>query len=137
MTYVFVDGTPLDATALNKLVQDFDKLRTSMPKVGSASLLENSENARPTEMYGGKTDTQTVKTGTKATFTLNYKGAFTYVPKSVVATIFSNTGDITDEMVSVAVGSIELDKATAYVYVPGNGSKTVKLSLNYFAISHS
>ena len=140
MSDTFNDGDPIDATLLQKLKTDVAKataLAGAKVSAGSNISVGDLANKTPAEItipifFGGKSDKQTVVSGKKSTFTLNYKGAgFSGKPSAITLTAISKDGLAEILSPSIISGTVTQDSAKAQIWGAG---KTKDITLFFIAV---
>jgi len=134
--YNFPDGTPLDASTLNSLAQDFYAVRSSIPIVGRRPGQSSLENSIQPQIFGGLTGKQKVVAGKATKFIANFEGFFSMAPQSVIANVSSPEGGLANEQMSVTIGEIRVDSADVYVYYKTGDKKEYMVNIYFMAVLH-
>lgn len=129
----FVDGAPLDASILAALESKIDTLSGKVISVGDSS----TSGSRP-ELAAGTFKAGKFTSGAKqqsVVIPFN-KGTFSK-PPTVVATIVSPQGGLTNDNVNIAVGDVTTDSVTIWVYfVTTEKTKEQTININWIALAY-
>ena len=138
MANVFVDGEPIDASKLQELRTELNKLRSEMPTFGSGStkvsiggdiVNQTVVNSGP-EIRAGNAGKVVLSKAGEIVVTVNFNPPFSKTPTVVVCPVRENSSN--GIVVSVVPNSTGTTQFKALVYSPA--ART--FGLNYIAIAY-
>lgn len=131
----FDDGTPLDAAKLQALETELFNLRSSMPKIGSSTNINVTENKTivQKQVLGGVSGVVYLTRGAEVPFSINFSADST--PISVVLTPVKTTGDFKKGDVSYYINSVSATGATGKAYLSTTSTaSTVGVKFYYMVL---
>lgn len=132
----FDDGTPLDAAKLQALETELFNLRSSIPKVGSSTTINVTENKTivQKQILGGISGTIPLTKGVEKEFSIKYDADST--PLAVILTPVKTSGDFKKGDVSYYIlgNTVTNSGASGKVYLSTSATGSFSIKFYYMVI---
>ena len=128
----FDDGTPLDAAALQDLDRRLTEVKSSIPKIGTTVINNNTvvQEVKQKQIFGGQVSTSSITSGKSTGINVSWPKT----DSTPTAVIFTPKADSISNSISYSVSNLGIDGCTLNVFMPTTGKTATKASVGFYYI---